>query len=99
MTRLATAFAVLSLLMVLAPGAMAHPHDGTGCPAGYETITLEDAAAEGYVTTPENVDSGQVPGEPGNGDGVVCRVPAGKDPNFPYQLYIWQDNDVRGHGG
>jgi hypothetical protein len=55
------------------------------CPAAFETISVDQAVADGYLTSPVTVDNA------GNHDRVVCRQAVGGPPGS-FQVYIWQDN-------
>ena len=62
----------------------------TACPAGFETITVADAVAQGYQHTDADT----------NGDGVVCRRLLGDGVlnSFPGadvpHIYVWMDNST-----
>ena len=64
----------------------------TACPAGFETVAVDDAVSEGYVDVAPRVDNS------GNGDGVVCRRLLGDgtlhvfgNPTVDH-IYNWLDN-------
>lgn len=88
-----TAIAACGLGMATAWASPVAGAANEACPEAFETITLEEAAAQGYVVAPTAVDQN------GNGDGTVCRHPLGDGilhqfPNVPAgtQIYIWLDN-------
>jgi hypothetical protein len=72
---------------------------GGGCPRGYDLMSVESLAAQGYHL-PALVDDSTTPGvgfghEPGNGDGFVCAQPLGNrlTPSG-HQLYDFRDNTL-----
>jgi hypothetical protein len=71
--------------VVTTAGTAAAAPANNACPAGFETITVAQAQAEGYLTSPLTVDTA------GNGDGVVCRRARG-GPAGSFQVYFWVDN-------
>lgn len=79
-------------LVGIAAPASAHPID-TGCAAGFETLSVDELAQQGYGLPPV------IDGE-GNGDGWICGRPLPHAVNeaqgFPtgVQLYLFGDNDV-----
>lgn len=84
---------VASLALLAGSAGTAAASATDACPQGFETITLAQAASEGYVTSPTQTD------EAGNGDGIVCRRALGQgiDHLFPgidpgTQIYYWVDN-------
>jgi hypothetical protein len=89
---IATAGAVITA----APALAAPP--STGCPAGYQLLSVQTLTAEGY-TVPALVDSptsGLLSyGKPGNGDGYVCGVPRGNQLTpFGLPVYEFIDNTL-----
>jgi hypothetical protein len=69
-----------------------------GCPAGYELLSVETLAAEGYQV-PGRVDSPTSGidsfGKPGNGDGWVCGVQLGNQLTpFGLPVYNFIDNGL-----
>jgi hypothetical protein len=81
-----------TVVVILAGAGPAGAAANTACPAGYQTITVEDAVNEGFVDVAARVDNS------GNGDGVVCRRLVGDgalhafgNPNVDH-IYNWLDN-------
>ena len=67
----------------------------TGCPAGYQTLTLELLASQGPYVLPFTLD------EAGNDDGVICGKPFNEvayeklcKPCPVPVLYQFRDNDL-----
>jgi hypothetical protein len=88
----AASVSVFGFGVLVASAGTASAAANQACPAGFQTITVEQAVSEGYLTAPVEVDN------LGNGDGTVCRRPLGKGllvvfPNAPVdQIYHWIDN-------
>jgi hypothetical protein len=83
--RRAVPLAVLGV--VITAGVAAAAPANHACPAGFETITVAQAQAQGYIGPPLQVDTA------GNGDGVVCRRALGGPPGS-FQVYFWVDNST-----
>lgn len=68
----------------------------TGCPSGFERITVADAEAAGYNPVPRRADEG------GNNNGIVCRNPLPEvqvelvcgTPCHVDVIYLWRDDIV-----
>jgi len=85
-------------LALAAPAASATPLSN-GCPGGaWQLIGVANLSSEGYLV-PALVDSptggiksfGNLPG---NGDGLVCALPIGRDGPNGKQLYVFEDNNL-----
>lgn len=68
--RKTTAAAVVSAAAILVAAAPsgAGPQE-TGCPSGFDLLSVDDLAAQGYLHAPQRADDG------GNGNGFVCGLP------------------------
>ncbi len=68
----------------------------TGCPSGFERITVADAETAGYKPLPRRVDEG------GNNNGIVCQKPLPEvlvelvcgTPCHIDVIYLWRDDIV-----
>jgi hypothetical protein len=76
----------------------------SGCPAGYQLLSVPTLTADGYhlpaLIDDPNVDLGNPNSkawnsQPGNGDGFVCGRPEGnRTTSFGGQLYLFVDNQL-----
>jgi hypothetical protein len=104
---LSTALAVAAAGTVLtaAPALAAPP--STGCPAGYQLLSVQTLTAEGYkvpalIDSPTSGVVGEGPGtgqgwvgQPGKGDGFVCGVKLGNQLTpFGLPVYNFIDNQL-----
>jgi hypothetical protein len=76
----------------------------SGCPAGYQLLSVTTLTADGYhvpalIDNPDvnlgNPNSEAWNSQPGNGDGFVCGRPEGnRTTSFGGQLYLFVDNQL-----
>ncbi len=92
-------------MLIAVPAAAAPPL--TGCPRGYQLLSVQTLTAEGYkvpalVDSPTSGVVGEGPGlgqgwigQPGNGDGWVCGVQLGNQLTpFGLPVYNFIDNQL-----
>ncbi len=88
--------AVTSIVLHGSPASAAPP--ATGCPRGFDLLSVADLAALGYhvpgiVDDPANTYG--IGHQPGNGDGLVCARLLGKvDKTTGQPLYEFVDNTL-----
>ena len=96
----AAAFAVSAALFTAVPALAVDTPPETGCPAGFQVMTVAELEATGHIPAPRNVDAA------GNGNGKVCALPfapaaneqlcrlAAGGPCTVDQIYFYVDDNI-----